>query len=88
MPNILIISATNDNNLELSNKLQAFLSELQVESKVVSLENLDLPLFGGKTDVEDSIIKDFVRDLSMAKGLIFFVHRNIMVEFHRYYQML
>ena len=66
MPNILIISATNDNNLELSNKLQAFLSELQVESKVVSLENLDLPLFGGKTDVEDSIIKDFVRDLSYA----------------------
>ena len=48
MPNILIISATNDNNLELSNKLQAFLSELQVESKVVSLENLDLPLLAVK----------------------------------------
>ena len=71
MPNILIISATNDNNLELSNKLQVFLSELHVESKVVSLENLDLPLFGGKTDVEDSVIKDLVSDLSMTKGLIF-----------------
>ena len=69
MNNLLIISATNDNNLELSNKLQAFLSELHVESKVVSLENLDFPLFGGKTDVQDSAIKDLVRDLSMTKGL-------------------
>jgi len=71
MSNLLIISATNDNNLELSNRLQSMLNELSAESKVISLENFDFPLFGGKTDVDDSIIKELVDDLSMAKGLIF-----------------
>ena len=44
MSNLLIISATNDNNLELSNNLQSMLKELDQEAKVVSLENFDFPL--------------------------------------------
>ncbi len=71
MPNLLIISATNDNNLDLSEKLQSFLVELGVESNIVSLENFDFPLFGGKADVDDSIIRNFVDNLSKANGFIF-----------------
>ena len=71
MPNLLIISATNDNNLELSNNLQSMLKELDQEAKVISLENFDFPLFGGKTDVSDELIHDLVEDISLAKGLIF-----------------
>ena len=41
MPNLLIISATNDNNLDLSEKLQSFLVELGVESNIVSLEKYE-----------------------------------------------
>ena len=71
MSNLLIISATNDNNLELSEMLQSYLVELGVESSVISLENFDFPLFGGKTDVDDSIITDFVDVLSKSSGFIF-----------------
>ena len=71
MSNLLIISATNDNNLELSEMLQSYLVELGAESSVISLENFDFPLFGGKTDVDDSIIRDFVDDLSKSSGFIF-----------------
>ena len=45
MNNLLIISATNDNNLELSNKLHSFLEELGQPSTVVSLEDYKFPLF-------------------------------------------
>ena len=71
MSNLLIISATNDNNLDLSERLQSFLHELGVESNIVSLENFDFPLFGGKADVDDSIIRSFVDNLSKVNGFIF-----------------
>ena len=65
MSNLLIISATNDNNLELSNKLHSKLYELNQESKVISLENFDFPLFGGKTDVDETTINDLVKELGV-----------------------
>ena len=67
MSNLLIISATNDNNLDLSEKLQSSLVELGVESNIVSLENFDFPLFGGKADVDDSIIRNFVDNFLLAQ---------------------
>jgi NAD(P)H-dependent FMN reductase len=47
------------------------LVELGVESSVISLENFDFPLFGGKTDVDDTTITGFVDDLSKTSGFIF-----------------
>ena len=71
MSNLLIISATNDNNLELSNRLHSKLNELNQVSKVISLENFDFPLFGGKTDVDETTINDLVKEISSSKGFIF-----------------
>ena len=45
MNNLLIISATNDNNLELSNKLQSTLEELGQSTTVISLEDYHFPLY-------------------------------------------
>ena len=53
MSNLLIISATNDNNLELSNKLHSFLEELGQPTTVVSLEDYKFPLFGSGQDADE-----------------------------------
>jgi len=71
MNNLLIISATNDNNLALSNKLQSALEELGQSTTVISLEDYNFPLFGGDKNIDESSIKVLVDHVSDAKGFIF-----------------
>ena len=70
MNNLLIISATNDNNLELSNKLHSFLEELGQPSTVVSLEDYKFPLFGSGQDADEVSINKLVGQLLDVKGFI------------------
>ena len=70
MNNLLIISATNDNNLELSNKLHSFLVELGQPSTVVSLEDYKFPLFGSGQDADKASINKLVGQFLDVKGFI------------------
>ena len=70
MNNLLIISATNDNNLELSNKLHYFLEELDQPSTVVSLEDYKFPLFGSGQDADEASINKLVSQFLNVKGFI------------------
>ena len=70
MNNLLIISATNDNNLELSNKLHSFLEELGQPSTVVSLEDYKFPLFGSGQDADKASINKLVSQFLDVKGFI------------------
>ena len=70
MNNLLIISATNDNNLELSNKLHSFLEELGQPSTVVSLEDYKFPLFGSGQDADEASINKLVGQFLDVKGFI------------------
>ena len=70
MSNLLIISATNDNNLELSNKLHFFLEELDQPSIVVSLEDYKFPLFGSGQDADEASINKLVSQFLDVKGFI------------------
>ena len=45
MEKILVISATNDNNLALAKELNELLSKIGVSSEIVCLEDLKLPLY-------------------------------------------
>ena len=70
MNNLLIISATNDNNLELSNKLHSFLVELGQPSTVVSLEDYKFPLFGSGQDADEASINKLVSQFLDVKRII------------------
>ena len=70
MNNLLIISATNDNNLELSNKLHSFLEELGQPSTVISLEDYKFPLFGSGQDADEVSINKLVSQFLDVKGFI------------------
>ena len=70
MNNLLIISATNDNNLELSNKLHSFLEELGQPSIVISLEDYKFPLFGSGQDADEVSINKLVGQFLDVKGFI------------------
>ncbi len=57
MEKVLIVSATNDNNLVLANNLQNILSELGFPADVVSLEDLKLPLFSSEAIIKEDHIQ-------------------------------
>ena len=69
MNNLLIISATNDNNLALSNKLQSAFEDLGQSTTVISLEDYNFPLFGGDKNIDESSIKSLVDHVSDANAI-------------------
>ena len=71
MAKILIISATSGNNLVLGIKLQSFLTELGVESDLVNLEEISLPLYTPSVDGPCDRINALANKFSSASGFLF-----------------
>ena len=75
MKDILIVSATLNNNYSLSKALSDILKELGLESTIISLENYKLPVYTDKIfDEEKNIYKETIESLTQHfinhKGLI------------------
>ena len=72
MNNIVILSASSGKNLDLSNKLNKIVSDLGEESRVINLEDLDLPLYSSTKEAAglpntSMTLKDSIKN---AKALI------------------
>ena len=75
MKNILIVSATKNNNYSLSKALSDNLKELDLESTIISLEDYKLPLYTDKIFDEEKenyiqTIESLTRHFINNKGLI------------------
>lgn len=71
MSKVLIISATNDNNLKLANNLHSLLKNDGNDANLICLEDLPLPLYQGGTLLNNESINDLIFELKEAKGFIF-----------------
>ena len=67
--NIIIISATSGNNLILAKRIGEL---VELKSKIISLEDYQLPLYTGKFELENkTMIKDLCQNIINADGFIF-----------------
>ena len=81
MHKIQIISATNDKNLDLANNIQSTLMEVVRQfdkasvpidcPDIISLENLQLPLFSFGVKANEEVLNGFVKSILEAKSFIF-----------------
>lgn len=69
--NILIVSATNDNNLVLAKDFQSILLDLSFSAEVISLEDLSLPLFSSEAIVDENHLQTLLSRIKDSDGLIF-----------------
>jgi chromate reductase len=69
---IAILSATKNNNFKLAQKLQEVLTELGGESKMIDLEELELPLYTptGEANGIPERAQELTKTLIDAKGMI------------------
>ena len=70
MKKILIISATNDKNLDLAKELCGIVSNMNIETELVSLQDLNLPLFDSDILVEENVVENLIDRISKSSGLI------------------
>ena len=70
MKKILIISATNDKNLDLAKELNKIISTMKIETELVSLQDLNLPLFDFKNTVDGKAVENLIDKISKSSGLI------------------
>ena len=70
MKKILIISATNDKNLDLAKELYEVVSNMKVKSELTSLQDLNLPLFDSDIIVEENLVENLIERISKSSGLI------------------
>ena len=70
MKKILIISATNDKNLDLAKELNKIISTMKIETELVSLQDLNLPLFNFDTVLKGNVIENLISKISESSGLI------------------
>ena len=70
MKKILIISATNDKNLDLAKDINAIVSNMNIETELVILQDLNLPLFDSDILVEDNLVENLIERISKSSGLI------------------
>ena len=69
MKKILIISATSGNNLTLANKIGKL---FDLENKIISIEDYQLPLYTGKVELEDkTAINGLCQKVIDASGFVF-----------------
>ena len=69
MKNIIIISATSGNNLNLARKIGEL---LDLQCQIISLEDYYLPLYSGNIELEDkTLINDLCQKVINADGFIF-----------------
>ena len=68
--NVLIISATNDKNLLLAKELNKILSNMDVETDLICLEDLNFPLFSPKIEFNGNVVDDLLEKLTNTSGFI------------------
>ena len=69
MKNIIIISATSGNNLNLARKIGEL---LELQYQIISLEDYCLPLYTGNIELENkTLINDLCQKVINADGFIF-----------------
>jgi chromate reductase len=68
---ILIISATNDKNLDLAKDLQRIFSDINYSTDIICLEDLKLPLFSSDVLVDEIHLGSLLKKMSEANGFIF-----------------
>jgi len=61
---ILILTASNGENLKLANRFQKTCQELNIESTLIDLTTLDLPLYNPRTHEKEGIPKE-INDLNL-----------------------
>ena len=71
MKKILVISATNDNNLALAKELNELLSKIGVSSEMVCLEDLKLPLYNIESTPQEDVVESLVEKMNQSAGFIF-----------------
>jgi len=67
---ILIISATNDKNLVLAKELDNIISKMNVQTGLLCIQDLGLPLFDFKKVVNEDTINDLIDKLQQSSGFI------------------
>jgi|TARA_B100001105_G_scaffold246477_1_gene230207 NAD(P)H-dependent FMN reductase len=67
---ILIISATNDKNLVLAKELDNIISKMNVQTGLLCIQDLDLPLFDFEKVVNEDTINDLIDKLQQSSGFI------------------
>ena len=70
MKKILIISATNDKNLVLAKELDNIISKMNVQTGLLCIQDLDLPLFDFEKVVNEDTINDLIEKLQQSSGFI------------------
>jgi len=68
---ILIISATNDKNLDLAKDLQRIFSDINYLTDIICLEDLKLPLFSSDVLVDEIHLGSLLKKMNEANGFIF-----------------
>jgi len=69
MKKILIVSVTSRNNLILAKKIGEL---FRVDTETITLEDYQLPLYTGKTKLDDNtIINDLCKKIVNARGFVF-----------------
>ena len=69
MKKILIVSVTSRNNLILAKKIGGL---FRVDTETITLEDYQLPLYTGKTKLDDNtIINDLCKKIVNASGFVF-----------------
>jgi NAD(P)H-dependent FMN reductase len=67
---ILIISATNDKNLVLAKELDNIISKMNVQTGLLCIQDLDLPLFDFEKVENEDTINDLIDKLQQSSGFI------------------
>ena len=71
MKNLLIISSTNNTNLELSKEIKSFLvSSLNITSKIISLEEFNIPLYTPTLEESFKGNSNFPKDIISLKSIL------------------
>ena len=67
---ILIISATNDKNLVLAKELGNIISNMNIQTELLSVQDLGLPLFDFEKDLNNNVIDDLIDKLQKSSGFV------------------
>ena len=67
MKNVLLISATSGTNLDLAQSIERVLKNYPLKSKIICLEDFNLPLYNGKK-ISNSNKKNIINLTDLIKG--------------------
>ena len=71
MIRLLIISSTRNSNLEMSNDIKSYYdAKKNIEAKVISLEDFELPLFTPTREDQYKLNNDFPKNINKIKDIL------------------